>query len=152
MKPTLGLDFPNLPYYLDGDVAITQSDAILAHVARAASLDGSTPALRARAAMLLGLAADLRSPCVRLRMRMRAYLRAHALTLLFIRCSYVSLVYNNASFDAARAPFVDGTLAPMIASLEAFATKSAALGPFLLGSAFALRCAAFRTRQRMPRC
>jgi glutathione S-transferase len=30
----LGLDFPNLPYLFDGDIKLTQSNAILRHVAR----------------------------------------------------------------------------------------------------------------------
>ncbi|CAN7940737.1 unnamed protein product [Ixodes hexagonus] len=33
-KPSLGLDFPNLPYYLDGDVKLTQSLAILRYLGR----------------------------------------------------------------------------------------------------------------------
>ncbi|CAG2171422.1 unnamed protein product, partial [Oppiella nova] len=33
-KPNLGLDFPNLPYYIDGDVKISQSKAILKYLAR----------------------------------------------------------------------------------------------------------------------
>ncbi|CAG2109517.1 unnamed protein product, partial [Medioppia subpectinata] len=33
-KFTLGLDFPNLPYYMDGDLKISQSNAILRHVGR----------------------------------------------------------------------------------------------------------------------
>ncbi|KAH7956271.1 hypothetical protein HPB52_007777 [Rhipicephalus sanguineus] len=33
-KFALGLKFPNLPYYMDGDVKITQSLAILRHLAR----------------------------------------------------------------------------------------------------------------------
>jgi glutathione S-transferase len=39
-KQNLGLDFPNLPYYLDGDVKLTQSVAILRHIARKNKLDG----------------------------------------------------------------------------------------------------------------
>ncbi|CAG2105507.1 unnamed protein product [Medioppia subpectinata] len=34
VKFTLGLDFPNLPYYIDGDVKLTQSNAITRHLAR----------------------------------------------------------------------------------------------------------------------
>ncbi|UYV82337.1 GSTM3, partial [Cordylochernes scorpioides] len=34
IKPTLGLDFPNLPYYIDDDVKMSQSIAILRYVAR----------------------------------------------------------------------------------------------------------------------
>ncbi|KAI1290179.1 Glutathione S-transferase [Halotydeus destructor] len=39
-KPTLGLDFPNLPYYVDGEVKLTQSTAILRYVARQYGLAG----------------------------------------------------------------------------------------------------------------
>ncbi|XP_078342174.1 glutathione S-transferase Mu 1-like [Oculina patagonica] len=42
VKYTLGLDFPNLPYYLDGDTKISQSNAILRHIARKHDLCGST--------------------------------------------------------------------------------------------------------------
>lgn len=34
VKETLGLPFPNLPYLIDGDLKLTQSMAILRHVAR----------------------------------------------------------------------------------------------------------------------
>ena len=34
VKPTLGFDFPNLPYLIDGDFKITQSAAIMKHIAR----------------------------------------------------------------------------------------------------------------------
>ncbi len=33
-KFTLGLDFPNLPYYIDGDVKLTQGLAIMRYLAR----------------------------------------------------------------------------------------------------------------------
>jgi len=33
VKPTLGLDFPNLPYYIDGDIKLTQSLTILRYLA-----------------------------------------------------------------------------------------------------------------------
>jgi len=39
-KFTLGLDFPNLPYYIDGDVKLSQSSAILRHIARKHDLMG----------------------------------------------------------------------------------------------------------------
>ncbi|GIX96608.1 glutathione S-transferase Mu 1 [Caerostris darwini] len=38
-KFALGLDFPNLPYYMEGDVKLTQSTAILRHLARKHGLD-----------------------------------------------------------------------------------------------------------------
>jgi len=40
VKETLKLDFPNLPYMIDGDVRLTQSNAILRYIARKHSLLG----------------------------------------------------------------------------------------------------------------
>eukprot|EP00932_Pfiesteria_piscicida_P006002 SRR837773.15921.p1 GENE.SRR837773.15921~~SRR837773.15921.p1 ORF type:complete len:247 (-),score=96.04 SRR837773.15921:83-781(-) len=55
VKPTLGLDFPNLPYLLDGDVSIVQSGAILRHLCRKHGLGpkGDDLAAAARADFLL---------------------------------------------------------------------------------------------------
>jgi len=64
VKHSLGLDFPNLPYYIDGELKLTQSHAILQHVAEKAGLAGSTPAARARSLMLLELSRDVRTPYV----------------------------------------------------------------------------------------
>ncbi|CAG2123062.1 unnamed protein product, partial [Medioppia subpectinata] len=41
-KATLGLPFPNLPYYIDGDIKITQSLAVLRHLARKNHLMGES--------------------------------------------------------------------------------------------------------------
>jgi len=41
-KFTLGLDFPNLPYYLDGETKLSQSNAIMRHLARKHDLMGKT--------------------------------------------------------------------------------------------------------------
>ncbi|XP_062522402.1 glutathione S-transferase Mu 4-like [Corticium candelabrum] len=41
-RKTLGLAFPNLPYLVDGDVKITQSNAILRYVGRKHDLCGKT--------------------------------------------------------------------------------------------------------------
>ncbi|XP_032220205.1 glutathione S-transferase Mu 1 [Nematostella vectensis] len=41
-KYNLGLDFPNLPYFIDGDIMITQSNAILRYIARRHNMCGKT--------------------------------------------------------------------------------------------------------------
>ncbi|KAM3934493.1 glutathione S-transferase Mu 1-like [Leptodactylus fuscus] len=41
-KEKLGLDFPNLPYLLDGDVKLTQSNTILRYIASKHGLCGNT--------------------------------------------------------------------------------------------------------------
>lgn len=43
-KFNLGLDFPNLPYYIDGDVKLTQSHVILRYLARKHQLAGRSEA------------------------------------------------------------------------------------------------------------
>ncbi|MFV1134903.1 glutathione S-transferase mu, partial [Klebsiella pneumoniae] len=48
-KFKLGLDFPNLPYLIDGSHKITQSNAILRYLARKHHLDGETEEERIRA-------------------------------------------------------------------------------------------------------
>ena len=41
-KFSFGLDFPNLPYYIDGDVKLSQSNAILRYIARKHDMLGKT--------------------------------------------------------------------------------------------------------------
>ncbi|GFS39619.1 glutathione S-transferase Mu 1 [Nephila pilipes] len=50
-KFTLGLDFPNLPYYIEGDLKLTQSSAILRYVARKYGLDGKDDQEKLRVAL-----------------------------------------------------------------------------------------------------
>jgi len=40
-KFNLGLDFPNLPYFIDGDVKLTQSMTIIRHIGRQNDLLGN---------------------------------------------------------------------------------------------------------------
>ncbi|KAF2365379.1 Glutathione S-transferase N-terminal [Trinorchestia longiramus] len=42
VKPNMGLDLPNLPYYIDGNVKLTESSAIIRHLARKHGLAGTT--------------------------------------------------------------------------------------------------------------
>ncbi|GBN57164.1 Glutathione S-transferase Mu 1 [Araneus ventricosus] len=41
-KFSLGFDFPNLPYYIDGDIKLTQSIAIVRYLGNKLGLDGKT--------------------------------------------------------------------------------------------------------------
>ncbi|KAI1290000.1 Glutathione S-transferase [Halotydeus destructor] len=59
-KPALDLDFPDLPYYVDGEVKLTQSTAILRHVARQHGLAGKPQDL-GRIEMAEQQAIDLRA-------------------------------------------------------------------------------------------
>jgi glutathione S-transferase len=57
-KHTLGLDFPNLPYYIDGDVKLTQSRVILRYLARKHQLDGANERERLRADLVATVLLD----------------------------------------------------------------------------------------------
>ena len=57
-KFNLGLPFPNLPYYIDGNVCLTQSSAVLKHIGRKHGLCGKCPADEAQVDMLLDTVAD----------------------------------------------------------------------------------------------
>jgi len=65
-KKTLGFDFPNLPYYQEGDLKLTQSSAILRHLARMNNLVGKTEVESARADMLADVIGDYLGALVRL--------------------------------------------------------------------------------------
>jgi len=60
-KFKLGLEFPNLPYWVDGDLKITQSIAITRHVARQNGLAGTTDAERTRIDVVEQQIVDYRS-------------------------------------------------------------------------------------------
>ena len=65
-KHSLGLDFPNLPYYKDEDVSLTQSNVILKHIARKNNLDGTSIKEKAEADMCAAQIMDLRNGWSRL--------------------------------------------------------------------------------------
>jgi len=65
-KFSFGLDFPNLPYYIDGDVKLTQSNAILRYIARKNDLVGKTDMEKAMVDMMADQSMDLRNGWVRL--------------------------------------------------------------------------------------
>ncbi|XP_066456354.1 glutathione S-transferase Mu 4-like isoform X2 [Eleutherodactylus coqui] len=59
-KEKLGLDFPNLPYLLDGDVKLTQSNTILRYIACKHGLCGDTETEKNFVSLLENEALDLR--------------------------------------------------------------------------------------------
>ncbi|XP_006197481.1 glutathione S-transferase Mu 1-like [Vicugna pacos] len=64
-KFKLGLDFPNLPYLIDGAHRLTQSNAILRYIARKHNLCGETEEEKIRVDVLENQAMDTRLDLVR---------------------------------------------------------------------------------------
>ncbi|XP_069336963.1 glutathione S-transferase Mu 5-like isoform X2 [Eulemur rufifrons] len=64
-KFKLGLDFPNLPYLIDGAHKITQSNAILRYIARKHNLCGETEEEKIRVDILENQAMDTRMQLTR---------------------------------------------------------------------------------------
>lgn len=64
-KFTLGLEYPNLPYLIDGDAKVTETVAIMKYVAKKwdATLLGKTAAETARAEMLYSQVNDMKGKC-----------------------------------------------------------------------------------------
>ena len=64
VKETLGLDFPNVPYLIHGDLKITESSAITRYVINkfGPELAGKTPEEAAHADQLYGVLGDIRAP------------------------------------------------------------------------------------------
>ncbi|KAF2352728.1 Glutathione S-transferase C-terminal [Trinorchestia longiramus] len=58
-KESLGLEFPNLPYYIEGDVKITESAAIAKYLGRKHGLVGSTEAEIIKLDMAEGIIQDI---------------------------------------------------------------------------------------------
>jgi len=65
-KFTLGLDFPNLPYYMEGDLKLSQSNAILRYLARKHDLMGQTEMERCRCDLVAEQTCDVRKNFVQL--------------------------------------------------------------------------------------
>lgn len=65
-KFALGLDFPNLPYYIDGDVKLSQTQAILRYIARKNNLDGSNEQEKIAISLVEQQIADLNQAIVKI--------------------------------------------------------------------------------------
>ncbi|NWZ85432.1 GSTM3 transferase, partial [Poecile atricapillus] len=63
-KEKLGLDFPNLPYFIDGSTKLTQSNAILRYIARKHNMCGETEEEILRVDMLENQIMDFRMSLV----------------------------------------------------------------------------------------
>ncbi|CAG2100927.1 unnamed protein product [Medioppia subpectinata] len=96
-KFTLGLEFPNLPYYLDGDVRLTQSHAIMRYVGRRHGLVATDETGLVRQDMLEQQLVDIRV--------------AFAMGVPFS--------WGN-NFTADKAKYINDTLPPQLAQLSRF--------------------------------
>ncbi|XP_036624478.1 glutathione S-transferase Mu 3-like [Trichosurus vulpecula] len=66
VKFKLGLDFPNLPYLIDGERKLTQSNAILRYIARKHNMCGETEDEKIRVDLLENQVMDFRMQLVRI--------------------------------------------------------------------------------------
>jgi len=65
-KFTLGLEFPNLPYYIDDKVKLTETNVIFRYLARKYNLYGDDNATAAKIDLILDVTMDFRNGFVRL--------------------------------------------------------------------------------------
>ena len=63
-KFTLGMDFPNLPYYFDGEIKLTQSLAILRFIGKKHNLGGQNALEDAKIDMLIEHINDIKRSLV----------------------------------------------------------------------------------------
>ena len=59
-KFKLGLPFPNLPYYIDGNIKLSQSSTILRHLGKKYKMYGANDIEASEIDMLIDVSADLR--------------------------------------------------------------------------------------------
>ncbi|CAL1285169.1 unnamed protein product [Larinioides sclopetarius] len=65
VKFSLNLDFPNLPYYIDGNIRLTQSNTILRYLAGKYGLDGKTEEEKLRVSLAEQQIVDFRDSFIR---------------------------------------------------------------------------------------
>ncbi|KAJ8301663.1 hypothetical protein KUTeg_020650 [Tegillarca granosa] len=66
VKYKLGLPCPNLPYYINGDIKVTQSNAILRHIGRKYNMLGDTESEKVNVDIMLEQAMDFRNNLMKL--------------------------------------------------------------------------------------
>ena len=95
VKQELGLDFPNLPYYIDGSLKISQSDTIIRHLGRCHSLYGKSLEDQAHVDMLIDFGKDMSAGVTR-------------------------MAYNKPQFDSLKADLVSKSAPAWLASLSKY--------------------------------
>jgi len=98
-KTNLGLDFPNLPYYIDGDVKLTQSLAIMRYLARKHGLVARDELTLARQELAEQQIQDMKQ-------------------------SFVFAILRHEDYEAKRTDYCTGTLEPQLELLVKFLGNS----------------------------
>ncbi|XP_066968180.1 glutathione S-transferase Mu 2-like [Macrobrachium rosenbergii] len=102
VKFTLGLPLPNLPYYIEGDVKLTQSSAILRHLGRKYDLCGKTEKQMMMVDVLMEQGKDMRMAFARLcYMTYSPETKKEYLTNLQTTLKSLSTILGNQSWFAA---------------------------------------------------
>lgn len=97
-RNTLGLDFPNLPYLLDGDLKLSQARTILSHLGRKFNLMGSNETETSLIELLIDQSNDLRQ-------------------------ELNNVCYRAINFENVKKKFCDETLVAHLKLYEDFLTK-----------------------------
>lgn len=97
-KNSLGLDFPNLPYLIDGDLKLSQAKAILTHLGRKLKMMGTNERETSMIELLIDQSNDLRQ-------------------------ELNNVCYRAINFDAVKKKFCDETLPIHLKLFEDFLTR-----------------------------
>jgi glutathione S-transferase len=122
-KNSLGLDFPNLPYLIDGDLKLSQARTILTHLGRKFKLMGSNERETSLIELLIDQSNDLRQ-------------------------ELNNVCYRAINFDAVRKKFCDETLPIHLKLFEDFLTRQGK--KWLLGDS--LTAADFQLFEYLDHC
>jgi len=102
-KTKLGLDFPNLPYFMEDDMKLSQSNTIMRYIARKHNLCGTTDKERAHCDMLTDQAYDFRDK--------------------YIQLCYINMFKDNFDLDAAKKEYIKEKLPGMLKEFSSFLDK-----------------------------
>lgn len=88
-----------LPYYIDGELKITESSAILRHLARKNDLDGATEEQKIKIDMSVGIMCDLGRPLSMLFYN-HEFVSLASFSRLFVQCAPVFQPYRTVSYQS----------------------------------------------------